>query len=301
MNPRDPYADPSGVLRNRLGHTDPAELQKDERFLAASRVLELENSPIEGQFDFAHLQAIHQYILQDVYDWAGDLRTTDTAALGIPHARPQFLPDELDRVFGQIRDNPPSRTDRDAACDTIAEHWSELTLVHPFRDGNSRSQRVFFDQMFRDAGWAVDWQNVDAAAAHAARHMSLFGRPDYLAEQLRPAVHAATDLADGHLADTQGTRDTGAAADHFREMVAHHRSGDPEPYPVAALDPHGTADGPDHAAENDPFATPDPFTAQSDPFTASYLDHQANQPPDATANPEWQQTPPPDTTHGPEI
>ena len=230
MSPRDPYADPSGVLRNRLGITDPDTLAVAERAAAFQRVVQLEQNPIPGRFDFAHLRGIHRHILQDVYDWAGELRTTDTGAFGIPHARPQFLRDELDRVFGQIATRPPSTTDPDAATDTIAAHWSELTLVHPFRDGNSRSQRVFFDQMFRHAGWAVDWADVDAAAAHAARHMSVYGRSDYLADQLRHAVHPAAELADGHLATAQGIRSARDAGEHFRAMGEHHAAGIVTPY-----------------------------------------------------------------------
>ncbi|MDV8002195.1 Fic/DOC family protein [Rhodococcus sp. IEGM 1408] len=230
MNPRDPYTDPSGALRNRLGITDPHILAEHERDLAFFRVVELERTPIEGRFDFAHLRAIHRHILQDVYDWAGELRTTDTGAFGIPHARPQFLREELDRVFHQIATRPPSTTDSDAATDTIAAHWSELTLVHPFRDGNSRSQRVFFDQMFRHAGWAVNWAGVDAAAAHAARHMSLYGRPDYLADQLRHAVYPIAELADGGLSATQGIRSAHDAGEHFRAMREHHAAGIVTPY-----------------------------------------------------------------------
>ena len=69
MNPRDPYKEPSGVLRNRLGISDPAELAEYERDLAFFRVVELELSPLEGRFDFEHLRAIHRYILQDLFDW----------------------------------------------------------------------------------------------------------------------------------------------------------------------------------------------------------------------------------------
>lgn len=230
MSPRDPYADSSGVLRNRLGIRDPVTLAAAECAAAFQRVIQLELHPIEGQFDLAHLQAIHRHILQDVYTWAGELRTSDTAAFGIPHARPQFLADELDRVFGQIASRPPSTTDSDAATDTVAVHWSELTLVHPFRDGNSRSQRVFFDQMFRHAGWAVDWADVDAAAAHAARHMAWHNRPDYLADQLRDAVYPAAELADGHLSATQGRRSTLDATEHFRAMCEHHKASARTPY-----------------------------------------------------------------------
>ena len=161
MNPSDPYADTSGVLRNRLGLTDPDAL-------------------------------------------------------------------------AQIAARPPSTTDRDAATDTIAAHWSELTLVHPFRDGNSRSQRVFFDQMFRHAGWALDWANVDAAAAHAARHVSVYNRPDYLANQLLHAVHPAADLAGGNLAATQGNRSELSAAGYVRAMREHRASGNPAPYGLSS-------------------------------------------------------------------
>lgn len=230
MNPRDPYADPSGVLRNRLGITEPSVLAVAERAAAFQRVVQLEQHPIPGRFDFAHLRAIHRYILQAVYDWAGELRTTDTGAFGMPHARPQFLREELDRVFRQIATRPPSTTDPNAATDTVAAHWSELTLVHPFLDGNSRSQRVFFDQMFRHAGWAVDWADVDAAAAHAARHMSLYGRPDYLADQLRHAVHSAAALPDGHLVTTEGIRPARDAGEHFRAMREHCAAGLTTPY-----------------------------------------------------------------------
>lgn len=234
MNPSDPYADTSGVLRNRLGLTDPDALAQVERAAAFQRVVQLEQNPIEGDFDFAHLCQIHRHILQDVYDWAGELRTSDTGAFGIPHARPQFLDDELNRVFAQIAARPPSTTDRDAATDTIAAHWSELTLVHPFRDGNSRSQRVFFDQMFRHAGWALDWANVDAAAAHAAGHVSVYNRPDYLANQLLHAVHPAADLAGGNLAATQGNRSELSAAEYVRAMREHRASGNPAPYGLSS-------------------------------------------------------------------
>lgn len=230
MNPRDPYRESSGILRNRLGITDPDHLAEFERDLAFFRVVELELSPIEGRFDFAHLRAIHRYILQDIYDWAGELRTVDTRALGIPHARPQFLSDELDRVFRQIATRPPSTTDPDTAADTIATHWSELTLVHPFRDGNSRTQRVFFDQMFRHAGWAISWADVDASAAHAARHMSVYGRPDFLADQLRHAVHPAAELAEGRMATTLGNRSLLDSSEHFRAMREHHKTCDSTPY-----------------------------------------------------------------------
>ncbi|MGW8538434.1 hypothetical protein ACWGK5_30335 [Rhodococcus qingshengii] len=75
---KDPYVDPeTGVLINKLGHTDPQALLEDEAEAAYQRILQLELQPIAGNFDFDHLKKIHQFILQDVYDWAGTLRTRD--------------------------------------------------------------------------------------------------------------------------------------------------------------------------------------------------------------------------------
>lgn len=256
--PADRYEVAPGVLRNKLGITNQSELADVESNAAAVRVGELEATPIPGRFDFAHLQAIHEHLLHDVYEWAGDLRTVDTTAMGIPHCRAAFLPQELERVFDGIASNPLSTTDKDAAVHTASAHWQELTLLHPFRDGNSRSQRVFIDQMLDDAGWQVDWRGVDANAAHAGRHMGMVNRPEYLAEQIGPHTHQAGNLTDRGLAATQGDRELRAPVQIFKEMIAHHRSGTREPFHSPAP---GTS-GPQLPAGRetiDPLHGPNPF------------------------------------------
>lgn len=230
-----PTPDEAGeVLPNLPGFTDPHELTRYEQRMAAFRIGELAREPgrVAGAFDFPHLQRIHQYILQDVYPWAGSLRTAgqDTGAqgLGIPHCRPEFLQNELDRVFTAIAEHPPSQYNKDLAIATVAEHWGELTGVHPFRDGNSRTQRYFFTEYMSEAGWSIDWKNVDATAVHAARYVA-FATTDstYLAESLRPAVAASQHLthptvgADG-AATVHGAR---RASEVFRRMIENKRNG----------------------------------------------------------------------------
>lgn len=229
-----PAPDEAGeTLPNLPGFTDPDELAQYEQRMAAIRIGELEMHPqrVTGQFDFPHLQRIHRYILQDVYPWAGSLRIAgqDTGAqgLGIPHCRPEFLRAELSRVFAAIADRPPSKDDLERAIATVAEYWGELTAVHPFRDGNSRTQRYFFTEYMSEAGWSIDWQNIDATALHAARYVAVATTDStYLAESLRPAVTAqhladATVGADG-AAVVHGAR---GAAEFFHEMLANKRNG----------------------------------------------------------------------------
>lgn len=106
----DPYEIAPGVLKNKYGITDPAKLAVVERAAAYQRILQLETQPIPGNFDFEHLKKIHQFILQDVYDWAGTLRTRDTGAVGmnLPHCRPEHIENQAAFIFrGIAKDNFP--------------------------------------------------------------------------------------------------------------------------------------------------------------------------------------------------
>ena len=81
----DPYLDGSGVLKNRLGINDEATLEQAEADIVAARSFELSQKPLSGRFDLAHLQAIHQRLFADLYDWAGQLRTID---IKLPYSGP---------------------------------------------------------------------------------------------------------------------------------------------------------------------------------------------------------------------
>ncbi|MFD4366012.1 Fic/DOC family protein [Rhodococcus sp. NPDC058521] len=228
-----PYEVAPGVLRNKLGVTDPDKLAEAERYAAGQRVFELElgtaDVTLPAKFSFERLQATHRYILQDVYSWAGDMRTSETGAMGQTHCRPEFLPEQTRHTFRQIQRNLPSSTDRDAAVDQVAKHWGETTALHPFRDGNSRSQRSFFDQMLRESGWAVDWRRVDANAVHAARHVAMATVDSrYLADLLRPATMCSDELAPGAFSETTGSRDARSSQELFRSMMEHKSAGTAE-------------------------------------------------------------------------
>ena len=98
----DPYLNPaSGVLRNLLGITDAAELARAEAALSASRLIDLERRRLPGRYDLAHLQALHRYILGDVYGWAGQLRTVSIAK-GSAFCLPQHLESYAADVFGRL-------------------------------------------------------------------------------------------------------------------------------------------------------------------------------------------------------
>ncbi|MBM4479782.1 hypothetical protein GS444_06135 [Rhodococcus hoagii] len=82
-----------------------------------------------------------------------------------PHDPPESIPDEAQRIFGELADaNHLRGLSRDEFTTALAEHWGDLTSLHPFVDGNSRTQRLYVDQLARRAGWEIDWRAASAPA-----------------------------------------------------------------------------------------------------------------------------------------
>lgn len=211
---------------NKLGHTDPQALFEDESEAAYQRILQLELHPIPGKFDFAHLRKIHQFILQDVYVWAGALRRTDTGAVGmnLPHCRPEHIEDQATFIFRNIaKDRFSEGLPKDQAVDRLAYHWGEATVLHPFRDGNSRSQRVFFDQLLKSSGWTIDWRKVHASAVQAARYVAMEATHTPLRDVLMPGVHR-NNAELPTLAASQGAVVHLEVADYHKAMLEQLRS-----------------------------------------------------------------------------
>lgn len=145
---QDPYCYPdSRVLKNKLNIHDFDELSFAERKLAKYRSRELLESPIVGRFDFKHLKAIHKYLFQDIYDWAGEVRTVDIAK-GNLFCRAFAIELEAERIFGELKkenylqDLPVADFGK-----RLAYYFSEINALHPFREGNGRTQREFIRQL----------------------------------------------------------------------------------------------------------------------------------------------------------
>ncbi|MDN5747976.1 MAG: Fic family protein [Pseudonocardia sp.] len=174
----DPYLHlESGVLRNRLGIGDRAELARVEAALTGSRILDLGHQELPGAYDLDHLRAFHLYILGDVYDWAGELRTVSIGK-GVPFCLPQHLRSAGDVLFAQLaRDDHLRGLARPDFVDALAWLLSEINALHPFREGNGRTQRAFLGQLAHAAGHGVRWAAMDPAEnAEASRDAHLGDR-----------------------------------------------------------------------------------------------------------------------------
>lgn len=111
---------------------------------------------MQGRFDQKHLQAIHHFIFQDVYDWAGKLRTVDIAKGGHLFALPQFIQASLTAFFTNLKSEAHLRhLAQNLFIGRSAHYFGELTAIHPFREGNGRSQREFFRELALHAGYVI--------------------------------------------------------------------------------------------------------------------------------------------------
>ena len=143
------------ALENKLGITNSAELAREEERISKKKAVELFES---GSLDklapgrFASLQAIHKALFEDIYDFAGELRTVNLAKGNFRFAPLMYL----EAALGNIDKMPQS------TFDEIIEKYVEMNIAHPFREGNGRSTRLWLDQMLKAGiGQVVDWSRVD--------------------------------------------------------------------------------------------------------------------------------------------
>ena len=143
------------ALENKLGITNSAELAREEECISKKKAVELFE---RGSLDklapgrFASLQAIHKALFEDIYDFAGELRTVNLAKGNFRFAPLMYLEAALANI-----DKMPQST-----FDEIIEKYVEMNIAHPFREGNGRSTRIWLDHILRtEIGKVVDWSKVD--------------------------------------------------------------------------------------------------------------------------------------------
>ncbi|MCQ9677616.1 Fic family protein [Corynebacterium sp. BF-R-2] len=154
------------VLKNRLGLDDAEELRIVEEKLVFLRIVELEAAPVEGAFDYAHFKAIHRHLFQDVYEWAGEERTAPVGQFMIKAGHAYYpagpeMTKAAEKLFaGLAQDNFLRGLGFDEFVAKLAELWGELNVVHSFREGNTRTQTVFFDALVKAAGYRLDVERL---------------------------------------------------------------------------------------------------------------------------------------------
>ena len=143
------------ALDNKLGLTSTAELDREEERISKKKAAQLFDRKLLDTFDvgtFAGLAAIHKYLFEDIYDFAGELRTVNIAKGNFRFAPLMYLQAALENIDKMPQSN----------FDEIIEKYVEMNIAHPFREGNGRSTRIWLDHILKnEIGKVVDWSKVD--------------------------------------------------------------------------------------------------------------------------------------------
>ena len=143
------------ALENNLGLTSSADLAREEERISKKKAAQLFDRKLFDTFDvgtFAGLAEIHQYLFEDIFDFAGEIRTVNLAKGNFHFAPLMYLQAVLHNI-----DKMPQST-----FDEIVEKYVEMNIAHPFREGNGRSTRIWLDHILKNKiGKVVDWSKVD--------------------------------------------------------------------------------------------------------------------------------------------
>jgi cell filamentation protein len=152
---QDPYCPPgSTVLRNRLHLTDAKTLAQAERDLSEVAAESIDFAP--PPYSLSYLQAIHRRLFSDLYDWAGELRTVDISKDDTHFCVTSRIEPEANKLFKVLADaNWFQDLDRTNLTNASAELFGDLNVVHPFREGNGRAQRILFEHIIVNAGYEI--------------------------------------------------------------------------------------------------------------------------------------------------
>ena len=177
------------TLDNKLNITNSADLAREEERISKKKAAELFEKGILKSLapgKFSSLQAIHRYLFEDIYDFAGKIRTVNIAKGDFRFASVMYLEAALENI-----DRMPH-----SDFDEIVEKYVEMNIAHPFREGNGRSMRIWLDLMFKASlGMVIDWSRID--------------RDDYLLAMERSPVRdiEIKHLLKGALTDDTESRD----------------------------------------------------------------------------------------------
>lgn len=170
----------SDVLINKLNITDEKDLYDAERGLVTLRTAQLNEEPIKGYFDFNHLKSIHKFLFQDVYRWAGDSRNCNIAKQDL-FCLCEYIDSFANDIFGRLKKEQYFiKYSYEVKLKKLVELFADINALHPFREGNGRSQREFIEELAKINGIDLNLTTVSKEDMIIASHDSINGHYEKL-------------------------------------------------------------------------------------------------------------------------
>lgn len=178
------------ILINKFDIRDEEKLNEVESVLASVRYAEWLNAPKADSFDFEHYKAIHHFLFFDLYDWAGQIRTVNISKKGTKFTPSENIEEQAALVFKRLRKcNYFKGLDHSAFVNEIVDFYCVTNALHPFREGNGRTQRIFLTQLIRNAGYDINFADMDTELLMIATIQSAQGVTDMLKQLFLESIN----------------------------------------------------------------------------------------------------------------
>lgn len=164
----------TSVLINKLGIKNQAQLDENETLTVGVKSLQFELDPFPAPLDFDYYKRLHGFLFGTLYEWAGTVRTISMSKQHTTFCPPEEIEPLAARIFARIAEmGYLSGLERRVFVRELADFYASLNYLHPFREGNGRTQRLFFRQLAARNGYKLDFSAVDSdrmmlATIHAA-------------------------------------------------------------------------------------------------------------------------------------
>lgn len=154
--------DGTTCLVNKFNIRDENKLAEVEAQVTLAKISILKNNPVSENFDLAHYKAVHKFIFEDLYDWAGEFRTVDISKKGTSFCSANQLEATALNCFKRLKDNNFFLdSDRENFIKEVTDFYCVTNMLHPFREGNGRTQRVFIEQLIQFNGYDFSFSDID--------------------------------------------------------------------------------------------------------------------------------------------
>lgn len=169
------------ILINKFDIQDEEKLNEIESVLSSARYAEWLNAPQSTAFDFEHYKAIHRFLFSDLYDWAGEVRTVNISKKGTQFTPAENIEHQAELIFKRLKEfNYFKGLPHGEFVEEIVDFYCITNALHPFREGNGRTQRAFLTQFIRNAGYDISFADMDTELLMIATIQSAQGVTDLL-------------------------------------------------------------------------------------------------------------------------
>lgn len=162
------------VLMNKLGIKNQAQLDESETLIVGVKSMQFELNPFSEELDFAYYKRLHAFLFGELYDWAGKIRHINMSKQHTHFCSPAEIESLGQEMFTRLHQMQFfAGFPKAAFVRELADFYSSVNYLHPFREGNGRTQRLFFRQLALHVGYQINFAGIDSdsmmiATIHAA-------------------------------------------------------------------------------------------------------------------------------------